>query len=152
MGQAASSSATPSDRGRWRRSLPASSTLLDNDHADDHATRLHSSSPNSRPRLPRAARSGSIHRLSQMLRSSNPSPDHAQEVNSGLQRPSRLQRARTSLHNFGSRHSPFSRPAQMSRSRTDDFGYAYPHVELNFDNFELNLDLATSNPDSHTPS
>ncbi|KAG9684716.1 hypothetical protein KCU95_g12850, partial [Aureobasidium melanogenum] len=156
MGQAASSSATPSpDDGRpslWRRSLPSSSIL--NGHADDHAhaTRPHSSSsPNPRPR-PRAARSASIHRLSQMLRSSNPSPEHAQGVDSGLQRPSRLQRARTSLHNFGSRHSPFSRPAQMSRSRTDDFGYAYPHVELNFDNFELNLDLATSNPDSHTPS
>ncbi|KAG9748669.1 hypothetical protein KCU59_g3847, partial [Aureobasidium melanogenum] len=158
MGQAASSSATPSpDDGRpsrhesfWRRSLPSSSIL--NEHTDDHATRPHSLSSNPRPRPPRAARSGSIHRLSQMLRSSNPSPEHAQEVNSGLQRPSRLQRARTSLHNFGSRHSPFSRPAQMSRSRTDDFGYAYPHVELNFDNFELNLDLATSDPDSHTAS
>lgn len=87
-----------------------------------------------------------------MLRSSNPSPAHTQDVDSGPRRPSRLQRARTSLHNFGSRHSPFARPAQMSRSRTDDFGYAYPHVELTFDNFELNLDLATSNPGSHTPS
>ena len=87
-----------------------------------------------------------------MLRSSNPSPDHAEDVHSGLHRPSRLQRARTSLHNFGSRHSPFSRPAQISRSQTDDFGYAYPHVELSFDNFELNLDLATSDPEPRIPS
>ena len=40
----------------------------------------------------------------------------------------------------------------MSRSRTDDFGYTFPHVELNFDNFELNLDLATSDPAPRTPS
>ncbi|CAD0090545.1 unnamed protein product [Aureobasidium vineae] len=164
MGQAAST-ATPSPptdgpssrrESFWRRSLPASSVLApDNDHADDHDIRPHSSSPRpspaSRPR-PRAARSSSIHRLSQMLRSSSPRSDHAEDIDSGLHRPSRLQRARTSLHNFGSRHSPFARPAQMSRSRTDDFGYAYPHVELNFDNFELNLDLATSNPESRTPS
>ncbi|CAD0113860.1 unnamed protein product [Aureobasidium uvarum] len=164
MGQAAST-ATPSPptdgpssrrESFWRRSLPASSGLApDNDHADDHDIRPHSSSPRpspaSRPR-PRAARSSSIHRLSQMLRSSNPRSDHAEDIDTGLHRPSRLQRARTSLHNFGSRHSPFARPTQMSRSRTDDFGYAYPHVELNFDNFELNLDLATSDPEPRTPS
>ncbi|KAH0261340.1 hypothetical protein KCU91_g14077, partial [Aureobasidium melanogenum] len=158
MGQAASSETLPND-GRpsqsfWRRrSLPPSTLFAsDNDHADDHASRPHTSSrPSPGPR-PRATRSASINRLSQMLRSSNPSSEHVQDLDSGLRRPSRLQRARTSLHNFGSRHSPFSRPAQISRSRTDDFGYAYPHVELNFDNFELNLDLATSNPGSHSPS
>ncbi|KAI5243141.1 hypothetical protein E4T43_04341 [Aureobasidium subglaciale] len=170
MGQAASS-ATPSPPTRptdghhprreslWRRSLPTSSLLTQREVPtdSDHDSRPHSSSrrPSARPvpgPRPRAARSSSIHRLSQMLRSSNHSSDHAEPVHSSPQRPSRLHRARTSLHNFGSRHSLFSRPAQMSRSRTDDFGYAYPHVELNFDNFELNLDLATSDPASHTPS
>ncbi|THW13875.1 hypothetical protein D6D24_05789 [Aureobasidium pullulans] len=162
MGQAASSATTSPPPTRptsghqsrresfWRRSLPSSSVLAPDNHTDlDHDRSSRRPSP--RPR-PRAARSSSIHRLSQMLRSSTPVTDDTEHVDSGPQRPSRLQRARTSLHNFNTRHSPFSRPTQLSRSRTDDFGYAYPHVELNFDNFELNLDLATSDPAPHTSS
>lgn len=161
MGQAASSP-TPSPHTRpsssahhqrrsalWRRSVasPLPDATRDDDQ-DGHDIAQYSSSsrrPSPRPR-PRA-RSSSLHRISQLLRSSNSQSHgqpHTDDAIPSPQRPSRLQRARTSLTNFGARHTPFSRPAAISRSRTDDFGYAFPHVELNFDNFELNLDLATS--------